>query len=367
MFGVSAYTGRPLSMADDKPGSPPVAMMSYRIWEQKYGLHPSVIGGVFNINDKPFTIVGITPPSFYGDRLTSRPADFYLPIAAEPLVRGKSSILDKADTHWLGVFGRIRARTNVATVEAQMRVELQQWLRSHWGEMSANERLEFPKQTLNLAPGGAGITYMRQQYERWLQVLMMITGSVLLIACANVANLLLVRGMERRQQMSLSMALGARPSRLIRQALTESVVLAFLGGAAGLAIAFLGTRMILHFAFPTATNVPISATPSLPVMLFAFVVSLMTGIIFGMAPVWLATHVNPIEALRGANRSTRDAGSLPRKTLVVLQAAFSVVLLSASGLLIQSLRNLERQDFGFEQSRRTVVNIDPVLADYKPE
>src|SRR5947208_437610 len=133
--------------------------------------------------------------------------------------------------------------------------------------------------------------------------------------------------------MSLSMALGARPMRIVRQAFTESVVLSLLGGVAGLGIAFAGTRLLLHFAFETLTAVPISASPSIPVLLFAFGISLIIGVIFGIAPAWMTTHIDPVEALRGANRSTRDAGSLPRKTLVILQAALSLVLLSASGLL----------------------------------
>ncbi len=248
-----------------------------------------------------------------------------------------------------------------------MRVELQQWLRSHLGDMDANERARLPKQTLYLSPGGAGITSMRREYEHWLQILMMVSGFVLLIVCANVANLLLVRGMEQRRETSLSMALGAQPLRLIRQALTESILLSLLGGAAGLAVAFAGTRLILHLAFQTMTASPISASPSMPVLLFAFGVSLITGVVFGIAPAWMATRADPLEALRGANRSTRHTGSLPRKSLVILQAALSLTLLSASGLLTAALRKLEHQDLGFEQDQRSVVNIDPVLASYKPE
>src|SRR5450432_1857880 len=246
-----------------------------------------------------------------------------------------------------------------------MRVELQQWLRSHWDDMDGNDRARLPKQTTYLTPGGAGITSMREAYEHWLKILMMVSGFVLLIVCANVANLMLVRGMERRQQTSLSMALGARRSRLIVPALTESVVLSIFGGAAGLAVSFAGTRLILHLAFPCVTASPIGASPSMPVLFFAFGISLITGVAFGIAPAWMATRADPVEALRGANRSTRQ-GSLPRQTLVVLQAALSLVLLSASGLLTAALRNLEHQDFGFEQDRRTVVNIDPVLAGYRP-
>ena len=236
--------------------------------------------------------------------------------------------------------------------------------------MSANDRAKFPEQTLFLSPGGAGITSMREQYEHWLQILMMVSGFVLLIVCANVANLMLVRGMERRRQTSLSMALGARASRVVRQALTESLLLSLFGGVAGLAIAFAGTRLILHFAFPSLpgfAGVPIDASPSMPVLLFAFVTSLLTGVAFGIAPAWMATRVDPIEALRGAGRSTTRAGSLPRKTLVVFQAALSLVLLSASGLLTAALQSLENQDFGFEQDRRIVASINPRLAGYRAD
>ncbi len=250
-----------------------------------------------------------------------------------------------------------------------MRVELKQWLRSHWGEMSANDRAKFPEQTLFLRPGGAGITSMREQYEHWLQILMMVSGFVLLIVCANVANLMLVRGMERRRQTSLSMALGARASRLVRQALTESILLSLLGGAAGLAIAFAGTRLILHFAFPVVSGAARSTHQRVAFHAGAAVSPLafrsLTGIAFGIAPAWMATRVDPIEALRGASRSTARTGSLPRKTLVVFQAALSLVLLSASGLLTAALHRLENQDFGFDQDRRIVANIEPRLAGYK--
>jgi predicted permease len=366
MFGVSAYAGRALTPADDSPVAAPVAVMSYRLWQQKYGLDPSVIGGTFDLNDKSFTIVGISPPGFFGDTLRNNPPDFFLPLATEPLVQGDSSLFHHKSTHWLDLIGRIRPGVNPSSIEAQMRVELHQWLQAHIGDMDPNERARLPQQTLFLSPGGGGITSMREAYEHWLRILMMVSGFVLLIVCANVANLMLVRGLERRQQMSLSMALGARPSRLVGQALVESVLLALLGGVAGLAVAFAGARLILHFAFRSMTSSAIGASPSIPVLLFAFVVSVLTGIAFGVAPAWMATRVNPVEALRGSSRSTRRAGSLPRKTLVIVQAALSLVLLSASGLLTAALRNIEHQDFGFEQDNRTIVNIDPVLAGYKP-
>lgn len=368
MFGVRGYAGRMFAPSDDRLGAPPVAVMSYRLWQQRYGSDPTIIGGVFDIDQKPFTIVGIAPPSFFGDQLRENPPDFFLPLNTEPLVDAANPDLNKVDTHWLDLIGRVQPGAGPASIEVAMRVELKQWLRSHWNEMSANDRAVFPHQTLFLRPGGAGITSMRDEYEHWLQILMMVTGFVLLIVCANVANLMLVRGLERRRQISLSMALGARAPRLVRQAFTESILLSLFGGAAGLAVAFTCTHLILHFVFPKTSGwaaIPIDASPSVPILLFTFGVSVITGLVFGIAPAWMATRVDPIEALRGSGHATIRTGSLPRKMLVVFQAALSLVLLSASGLLTAALHKLETQDFGFNQDRRIVVKMNPMLAGYQ--
>ena len=175
MFGIKAFAGRALTVEDDRAGAAPVAVMSYRLWQQRYGADPSVIGSVFNLDDKPITVVGIAPPGFFGDTLRSTPPDLFLPLNTEPFVESDAD-LNKYDTHWLELIGRIQPGANPASVEAEMRVELKQWLGSHWGEMSANDRTKFPQQTLFLTPGGAGITSMREQYEHWLQILMTVTG-----------------------------------------------------------------------------------------------------------------------------------------------------------------------------------------------
>jgi predicted permease len=369
MFGISAYAGRLLTSTDDQPGAPAVAVMSYRRW-QEYGSDPSIVGSVFRIDNTPFIIVGITPPSFFGDTLRSDPPDFFLPLNSESLMpQADAGDLNQADQYWLDLIGRIRPGAESAAIEAQMRVELKQWLRSHWSEMSANDRVKFPEQTLFLRPGGSGITSMREEYEHWLQILMMVSAFVLLIVCANVANLMLVRGMQRRREISVSVALGAHASRLVRQALTESILLSLAGGLTGLTVAFAGTKLILHFVFPSARGVagiPINASPSMPVLFFAFGVSLTAAVAFGIAPAWMATRVDPIEALRGASRSTARTGALPRKMLVVFQAALSLVLLAASGLLTAAVHRLENQRFGFIQEQRTIVRIDPGLVDYQP-
>lgn len=368
-FGVGAYAGRTLLPADDRPGAAPVAVMSYRLWQEKYALDPAVVGGVFNLDGKPVTVVGIAPPEFFGDTLRPSPPDFFLPLNAEPTIETDADI-DKPDVHWLELIGRIQPGANAASIEVEMRVELKQWLRSHWSEMNPSDRANFPKQTLYLIPGGAGIGSMRQQYQRWLQILMAVSALALLIVCANIANLMLVRGLERRRQIAMSMALGAPASRVVRQPMLESLLLALIGGAAGVGIAFASTRLILRLAFPSFpgfAGVPIDASPSMPVLLFALITSVATGLAFGIAPAWMATRVDPIEALRGAGRSTIRAASLPRSALVVFQSALALVLLSAAGLLIATLQKFESQDFGFEQNRRMDVDMNPRLAGYRAD
>ncbi len=363
-FGINAYAGRVFTAADDRPGAAEVAVMSYRLWQQKFGLDPSVIGGLFTFDNKPFTVVGIAPPGFFGDTLRNSPPDFFIPLNTSMV----ADILQDEGLAWLQLIGRRKAGASRTSIEAEMRVELKQWLLSRWGDMSANARANFPNQTLFLGPGGAGITSMREQYQHWLQILLTVSGLVLLIVCANVANLMLVRGMERRRQTSLSIALGARTARVVRQPLIESILLSLCGGAAGLGIAFAGTSLILRFAFPSLpglAEIPINASPSLTVLLFAFAISLIVGVAFGIAPAWMATRVDPIEALRGASRSTARTGSASRKTLVVVQAALSLVLLAVSGLLMAALHRLETQDFGFEQDRRIIAHTDARLGGYR--
>uniref|UniRef100_Q02D59 Permease n=1 Tax=Solibacter usitatus (strain Ellin6076) TaxID=234267 RepID=Q02D59_SOLUE len=365
-FGISAYAGRGLTGADDRPGAPEVAVMSYRLWQQKFGSDSSVIGDVFTINNKPFTIVGVAPPGFFGETLRNSPPDFFIPLNTSLV----ADDLHDQELAWLELIGRMKPGSRQESVEAEMRVELKQWLFANWGYMKANARANFPDQTLYLRPGGAGITSMREQYEHWLQILMTVSGFVLLIVCANVANLMLVRGMERRRQTSLSIALGARTARVVRQPLIESLLLSLGGGVAGLGIAFAGTRLLLHLAFPSLRGlgeIPISASPSLTVLLFALCTSVVVGAAFSIAPAWMATRVHPIEALRGASRSTVRTGSFSRKTLVVVQAALSLVLLAASGLLTAALHRLENQDFGFEQERRIIAHMDPRLGGYHAE
>jgi predicted permease len=365
-FGIQPFAGRMLTDADDTPGSAPAAVISYHAWANKFGLDRSVIGGTFLINGKPFTIIGVTPPGFYGDRLRSDPPEFYLPLNQEPPLTMQDSILHLQDEGWLYAVGRMRPGQNPEQVGAQLTIQLQHWLAEHVPLI--NDRKErLPKQQIVLGPGGAGITHMRSTFHRGLWLLTAASALVLLIACANLANLQLVRSTARRHQGALQLALGASRRRLIHGALAESLLLALMGGVAGVLVAYAATRGILLLLFHGATYVPIDASPSLLILAFAFALSLLTGVLFGIAPALMLSRSNPLEALRGANRSTHDASTLPQKALVIFQAAFSLVLLAMAGLVTQSLRHMEGGNFGFEPSGRLIVEIDPKSAGYKPE
>jgi predicted permease len=222
-----------------------------------------------------------------------------------------------------------------------------------------------------LSPGGAGFSFLRRDYSEGLLLLMITACCVLLVACANIANLLLARGLKNRQQTAVRVALGASRGRLVRNALLESVTLSLIGGAAGVAVAWAGARLILYLAFHMMERtswIPVQATPSTLVLLFALGVSVLTGAIFGMMPAWMSSQAEPVEALRGANREVAGGSHWAQKALVIAQAAVSLVLLSAAAMLGDSLRNLEHQNFGFDPDGRYLVSMgSPMLANYKQE
>ncbi len=367
-FGIGPWVGRVINENDDREGGAPVVVMSYRTWQQKFGSDPSLVGSTLLINGKPFTVIGIAPPGFFGGALKSwGMPEYWIPLAEEPVLAGTTSALKRPNTNWLDVIGRVRPGTDPKALEAQLRLELRQWQMSHLADMGPQDKERLAKQELHLTPGGGGVTQMREQYRDGLRLLLIAAGCVLLIACSNLANLLLARGLAHKQQTAVRMALGASRVRMVRKALVESLLLGILGGVAGLAVAYAGTSMILHLAFSGPNSyVPIDAAPSLPVLFFALGVSVITGICFGVAPAWVASHGDPVEAMRGANRSTAKKSSFPQKALVAAQAGMSLVLLSVAVMLSQSLHNLEHQSFGFETKDRYVAWIDPALAGYQP-
>jgi predicted permease len=363
-LGLGAYMGREFSDSDDAPSAAPATVLSYKAWQAEYSADPTIVGSTIFVQAKPFTVVGVAPAGFFGDRVTDNPPDFWMPIHTEPYVRGDSSILHHQESNWLYLLGRVRPGTNIGALQSKITVTLRQWLYTR-PLLTANGGAGIiPKMHVVLTPGGGGIQNLQQQTGNGLKMLMILSSVVLLIACANIANLLLARSTARRADIALRMALGATRSHVTRQILTESILLSCIGGLAGLAVAYAGSHTILALAFPDARNLPIEASPSLEVLGFAFLVSLVTGVLFGTAPAWMSSHAQPADALRGANRSTRDRSSLPQKALVIFQAALSLVLLAGAVLMTKTLVNLEHQRFGIATANRYVVHFDPAGAGY---
>jgi predicted permease len=370
-FGIQPWVGRLLTDADDAEGAPAVAVMSYRVWRDKYGADPSVTGATYLLNGHAFTIIGVAAPGFYGAKLAGwGMPDFWLPASAELVINGDLARLNRPSSNFLNLIGRVRPGVNPVTLEAKLNVEMQGWLASHVKDMEPGEKQLYKQQKVRLVAGGAGVGVMRDQYEDGLRLLMIAAGCVLLLACANLANLLLARGLRERSQTSIRVALGASRGRLVRGVLVESVLLAVVGGVLGIAVAYAGTKAIVSVAFPIGGSnnyVPLHATPSWPVLLFAFGISTVTGILFGIAPAWVTSHADPAEAMRASGRSVVAGRSWMQKSLVVVQIAVSIVLLSSAALLGRSLQNLEHQKFGFEMRNRYIAWINPRLGKYKPE
>ncbi len=369
-LGIGAFGGRVFSAADDTPAAEPVVVMSYHLWQGTYGADPSVVGATLFIEGNPFTVAGVTPPGFFGETLRGDPPDLWIPLQKEPLITGDTSILRQPVSAWLRVIGRLRPGATTDGMAPRLTGILHQWMQ-HDSGYPANWMPDvvqgLPRQVIAVVPAGAGVGIMREQYGRSLQILLGVCGLVLLIACANVANLLLARAVARRGQTAVRLALGASRRQIVTQALVESILLAVAGGIAGLLVAIGTARLLLALAFAGAAFLPIDTRPAPMVLAFAFALAFVTGLVFGAAPAWFATRTDPIDALRGAGRSTGDHSSFARKTLLVVQATLSVVLVAGSTMLARSLGNLENQNFGFTIEGRVLVALNRPPSAYTPE
>ena len=366
-LGVGAFGGRVFTPDDDKPSAPPVAVLSHRVWQTIYASDPSVVGSTFAIEGHPFTVIGVAPAGFFGETLQSDPPDIWLPLQQEPMVNGDNTLLHQSISAWLRMIGRLRPGASTDGMAPRLTGALRQWMQNDSGYPSnwmADVVRMLPKQTVDVVPAGAGVAVMKEEYGKSLRILLAVCTLVLLIACANVANLLLARGVARRGQTAVRIAVGAAPRQIVTQALTESILLAVAGGFVGLAVSWAAARLLLVLAFHSSHFLPISTAPSFVVLAFAFGLALVTGIIFGVAPAWLATQTDPSEALRGSGRGTSDRSSFARKALLVVQATLSVVLVAGATMLGRSLNKLEHQDFGYQVQGRVEVDINSPPATY---
>src|SRR6266568_5189518 len=370
VLGVRPLLGRLLTSADDTAGATPAAVISYRFWSKQFSQDASVLGKTVDVNGTAFTIIGVTPPGFFGETLQTDPPDMWLPLATQPQVSQQESLLTPQGPYWLDIMGRLKPGATLkqaqANVSALQRGFLDEEVRT---QVSAERWREIQNSFIVLTPGGKGLSELRESFTKPLYILFAAVGLVLLIACANVANLLMARATARQREVSVRHALGASRSRLVRQFLTESILLALCGGAAGLLFADWGTTALVARVANGADYVPLSVSPDSRVLGFTLGVCVLTGILFGLAPALRASHVDLTPALKESVRTAVGSGgrwSLSN-LLVVTQVAISLFLLIGAGLLVRALKALENQDWGFVREKVLVVSIDPKRAAYKPE
>ena len=366
-LGLSAFGGRLFTPNDDRAQAPPVVALSHHAWQSLYGADPGVVGSTFVIEGHPFTVVGVAPPGFFGETLRPNPPDVWVPVEQELTMEGESALLHERGTAWLCIVGRLRPGASIAGMGPRLSATVRQWVQHDAGyppSIMPDVIRMLPRMVIHVVPAGAGVGEMTEEVRRNLRILFSICGLVLLIACANVANLLLAHAASRRGQTVLRLAVGAPRQQVVAQAITESVLLAIAGAIAGLGVAAGCTRLMLFLLSGTGRFIPVSATPSLHVLAFAFVLALLAGVISGTAPAWLATRTDPAQALRGAGHGSGYRSSFAGKSLLVVQATLSVVLVAGAAMLVRSLHKLESQDLGYPTAGRVVVALSPPPGSY---
>ena len=362
--------GRVLTPEDDRAEAAPTAVISHAYWRRRFNNDPSVVGRVLNVNGILLTVAGVTPPEFFGESVETPLADFWLPVTLQPrLMPDRGSVLSDPYVNWLNLLGRLKAGVSLQQAQAGVDVSFRQFLTERAGaHPSSEEHRDIQHSYIKLSPGGRGVSSLRFLYSRPLHILMAVVALVLLIACANIANVLLSRAVARQKEISLRLAVGASRGRLLRQLLTESVLLGLLGGAVAVLFSAWGVDILVTMVVGGTSSLPLNVTPDARVLGFTLAVSLLTGILFGLAPALRATGVDLARSLKSGSLGTSPGArwNLP-KTLVVAQVALSLLLLVCAGLLVRSLRNLAKQDLGFNQEHVLEAGIDPRIAGYKQD
>jgi putative ABC transport system permease protein len=372
VMGVGPILGRTFTPAEDSgAGTGPVAVLSYEFWQSRFNRDVSVVGRTLELNRQTFTVVGVLPQGFTGEVVGDAPAVF-VPMSMEPqLKRGRFWLRDdpaRAEkVMWLHVVGRLSPGTTIAALQAKVTVAFHQYLGDQAGTVSdANRRKEVMDQQILVTSGASGASTLRDRFTEPLVVLMSMVGLVLLIACANVANLLLARATARQKEIGLRLALGANRFRLVRQFLTESVVLSMLGGALGLVVAYWSAQLLVRLASAGPTPIPLNVRPDGRLLAFTAALAVLTGLVFGIVPALRATRVSLNATLKDSAATVSSSGSRLSlgKALVVGQVALSVLLLVGAGLFARTLGNLSAADLGYSRDHLLIVRVEPVSAGY---
>ena len=364
VLGVNALQGRVLTDQDDAASAQPAAVISHGYWKEKLNSDPTIVGRTLLFNDTAFTVVGVMPAEFFGTRVRRSP-DFWLPLAFHPQIELRQGWLEDKDVYWLNAIGRLKPGVSIEQAQASVNHGLRQYFTEQaGGQPSDDVRTAIQSTYVTLTSGARGLSGLRFYYSTALRMLMVIVALVLLIACANVGNLLLSRAAARQAEISLRQALGASRWRLVRQLLTESLLLSAIGGVAGVLVAQWGVSLLVSKLAATA---PLDVTPDAQILLFTLGISLLSGVLFGIAPALRATKTDLTTALKEKSTSGRKGLFNLGSSLVVAQVALSLVLLVGAGLFARSLIKLQQEDLGFNREDVLLASVDMRLAGYKVE
>jgi putative ABC transport system permease protein len=368
-LGVHPILGRTFTAADDKRGCPAIAVLSHDFWQREYGGAADVFERRLTLNSHPVRIVGVAPPGFNGIQV-GESVEIYLPLCAEGALVRENSALDKRANWWLWVFARLKPGIGDQQALARMNTLAPQIFAETMPPGYPPEARKYHlDRRFKLLPGGSGYSSIRHDYTAALYALMAAVGVVLLIACANVANLLISRASVRRREIAIRMAIGAGRGRLIRQLLTESLLLSSMGAVLGVLFADWASRMLVRFLDTSNSTVVLDLSIDVRVLVFTMGVAVGTGILFGLAPAWQGTHVDPHSAIKANARGVVDSQARfgIGKMLVTVQVALSLVLLVGAGLLLKTFAKLATVDTGFDKNQVLLIRVDPRYASVPPD
>ncbi|HYL61552.1 MAG TPA: ABC transporter permease [Candidatus Methylomirabilis sp.] len=369
MLGVKPALGRTFSATDDEPaGAHPLAVASYSWWKRRFGGDPQILRKTIDLEQNVYTIVGVAPQGFYGTLVGAAP-DLWIPLSMEAQVSPGWNGLDSNTFQSLDIFGRLRPGVSVATAQAEVNLLAHQLWREQAGStLTKEQEQELAEDNIELTPAGRGISRLRFRYSLPLQVLMGVVGLVLLIACANIANLLLSRGTTRQREIAVRMAIGAGRTRLIRQMLTENALLVLFGGGFGIWFASWASVALVRMVTPGTEAAPLNVSPDAKVLTFTLAVSVVTAALFGIIPALRNTRVDLTPALKEGKGSVGAAArGAMANALIVSQVALSLVLLVGAGLFLRTIVNLENVDTGFNKQNVLLFGIDPTAVGYKQD